>query len=106
MATIIVKEGDGHTVQVAWKDGFGVAATPTTARYRVDCRTTGESPLDWQAISTDSVVNIDIPGTANMIVSNANESEVKQITVQANAGLSNQKTVVGEYVVPNNAFVS
>lgn len=106
MATVIIKEGDGHTVTVAWKDGFGAPATPTTARYRVDCLTTGQTPLDWQDIAATPTVDIDIPGTANAIISAANEQEVKQITVQANYGQPNQRTVVGEYVVPNNAFVS
>lgn len=105
MATVIVKEGDGHTVRVLWKDGLGNAVTPNACRYRVDCKTTGQSPLDWQSIAAASEVTIDIPGTANEIISDANESEVRQITVQANPGQSNQRTVVGEYVVPNNAFL-
>ena len=106
MATVIVKEGDGHSVQVAWKDGLGAAVTPTTCRYRIDCITTGLTALDWQDVAAAPVLLIDIPGSANAILANANESEVKQITVQANHGQPNQKTVVGEYVVPNNDFVS
>lgn len=106
MATVIVKEGDGHTVTVAWKDGFGAPVTPLSARYRLDCLTTGLTSLDWQSIAASDTVTIDIPGSANAILSTANEQEVKQITVQANPGQTNQKTVVGEYVVPNNAFVS
>ncbi len=105
MPTVIVKEGDGHTVRVAWKDGDGVAVTPTSARYRIDCITTNTNTLDWQSIAADSTVTIDIPGSANEIQDSTNDSEVRQITVQANAGQPNQRTVVGEYVVPNNDFV-
>ena len=106
MATVTVKEGDGLTVQVAWKDGLGAAVTPTNSRYRVDCLTTGQTAKDWATIGAASTVTIDIPGTANVIINPANASEVKQITVQANYGMSNQRTVVGQYEVPNNAFVS
>jgi hypothetical protein len=106
MATVIVKEGDGHTARVTWKDGDGNAVTPTTSRYRVDCLTSGNSPLIWQSLSSASTITIAIPGTANVIQSSANETETKQITVQADYGTINQKTVVAEYVVQNNDFVS
>lgn len=105
MATVIVREGDGHTIRVTWKDGDGNVVTPTKARYKIGCRTTGMTPLDWTEIAATSTVTISIPGTANAIQSSANESETKEITVQANYGEVNQMTVVDEYVVPNNDFV-
>jgi hypothetical protein len=106
MATIIVKEGDGHTITVTWKDGFGAPFAPSTVRYRVDCMTTGTERIAWTALATTSPLTLGIPGSANNIVSPANASEVKQVTIQANAGLDDQKTLLAEYVVPNNDFVS
>jgi hypothetical protein len=106
MATVIIKEGDGHTIRVSWKDADGNPFTPTTVRHRVDCLTTGAAMQSWVSVTPSSVVTIDIPGSANSINNAANESEVRQVTVQANAGLPNQRTVVGEYVIPNNEFVS
>lgn len=104
--TIYVKEGDGHRVTVTWKDGDGVAVTPTTCRYKVDCMTTGSARLSWTTIAAASSVTIDIPGTSNGIVNPANTEEVKQITIQANYGAVNQFTVTGEYTVQNNEFHS
>lgn len=106
MATVTVQEGDGHTIRVEWRDGAGVAFTPSTVRYRVDCKTTGTERLSWQSVTPTSTTTIDIPGTAHNIVNAANASETKQVTVQANAGMSNQRSVKGEYEVPNNRFVS
>jgi hypothetical protein len=106
MATIIVYEGDGHTVRVEWLDGDGDPVTPATARYRDDCVTTGIEMVPWTSIAATQTVVIDIPGTANVINSPANESETRQITVQANYGQANQRTITAEYVVPNNNFVS
>jgi hypothetical protein len=106
MSTVMVQEGDGHQVRVDWKDGNGIAFTPTTVRYRVDCVTSSTTPLSWQSLSPAASVLIDIPGTVNQIINDANPSEVRQVTVQANHGQPNQRTVVGEYVVPNNAFLT
>ena len=106
MATVIVKENDGHAVRVTWRDSEGNPFIPSTVRWRIDCMTTGQTLQSWVSLTPGSVSNIDIPGSSNRIISAANSSEVRQITVQANAGLASQRTVVGEYVVQNNDFVA
>jgi hypothetical protein len=106
MATVLVKEGDGHTVTVAWKDGMGNSITPDAVQFRVDCLTTVQEALDWTDATPAANMTIEIPGSANAIKLDANETENKQVTIQANAGQSNQRTVIGVYVVQNNAFVT
>lgn len=104
--TVTVEEGDGHQVRCDWKDGEGVSVVPNTTRYRVDCKTTAASQIAWTSITPAASILITIPGTANAIVDSANESEVRQITVQANWGEPDQKTLRDVWVVVNNDFFS
>ncbi len=66
------------------------ATAPTTVRYRVDCLSTGAQLLDWTTASAAASVTITMTSTVNEIQNDASRLEKKQLTVQADAGLSTQ----------------
>ena len=69
------------------------ASTPTNVYYRVDCLTTQTELTDWTIVATPGTQNaITLTSTHNKIQTNSNRREAKQITVQADRGLSTQIT--------------
>jgi hypothetical protein len=66
------------------------AATPTTLKYRIDCLTTGREIADWTTLSAASSASISVTGAHNAIQDDSNDSEVRQLTVMADDGLSTQ----------------
>lgn len=88
------------------KDADGVAISPSTVRWRLDCLTTGTAISDWASVSPAASIAITIPATSNVIVNNANPSETKRITVQFDAGLSTGIQAEEDYIVTNNRFVT
>lgn len=66
------------------------ATAPTTAHYRVDCLTTGQQITDWTALSAAASIEITITATETQILEDSSRLETKQITVQADQGLSTQ----------------
>ena len=65
------------------------ASTPTNAYYRIDGLTTDTVLVDWTAISVPATNNaITITAAVNNIQNDSNRSERRQITVQADRGLT------------------
>lgn len=85
-------------------DADGGVVVPSTVRYRVDCLTTGIEMVAWTTVTPSYQVNVVIPATVNTIRNNANATERKRITFQADAGLSTQLSDYAEYEVTNNRF--
>ena len=77
------------------------AATPTTLKYRIDCLTTGNEIADWTSVTAASSASISVTGTHNAIQSDANDREVKQMTVMADDGLSTQHRGTVRWTVEN-----
>ncbi len=70
------------------------AATPTSARYRID-RVNGdpncwETILDWTTLTPATSNTITISGAQNAISDDCVYFELRQVTIQANAGLTTQ----------------
>jgi len=87
----VVEENSHFTATAYFRDhATSAAATPTTIRYRVDCLSTRTVLVDWTGVSAASSVSITIPAAANNIQDNTNRFEHKQITVEADNGLSTQ----------------
>lgn len=85
------KEGSAFTATANFRTrSTAAASTPTTIHYRVDCLTTGQQIADDTSVSAASSASIAITGTHNAILDDANEAEVKQLTVTADQGLSTQ----------------
>jgi hypothetical protein len=66
------------------------ASTPSSIRYRVDCLTSKRQVINWTSVSAASSVSITIPGTSNGTIDSSNDLEQRQITVEADTGLSTQ----------------
>ena len=89
MYVATVNEGSRLVLTVDLFDYTNTAVTPTTLRYRVDCKTTGKDLVGWTSVTPSTSVTITIPASANDIQNNRNQYEVKEITIEADAGTDN-----------------
>jgi len=94
-----VKESNYFTATAYFRSG-DAASAPTTARYRVDCLTTGKNITAWTDITPAVSANLTIgPNTMSY---DGNNNERKQITVEADSGLTTQNQATRTYIVLNN----
>ena len=84
-----VKEGSGFTATAYFRNG-STGEAPTTAKYRVDCLTTGKNLTGWTSLSVAESINISITATENAIQDQNNRTERKQLTVAADPDTSTQ----------------
>lgn len=84
-----------------WDDSADAwaATTPTTIRYRVDCATTGRVMLDWTSVTAASEISLTI--NVNSINEPHHVREWRQVTVEADHGLSTQYLDTFTYSVEN-----
>lgn len=66
------------------------ADTPTTARYRIDCATTGKAIRGWTSLTPATSIAITITPDDNQIVSLTRSNERRQLTLETNTDLSTQ----------------
>ena len=66
------------------------ASTPTTVHYRVDCLKTRKVLQDWTTVVAAANVSITMTTAFNEIQDDSSRLERKQLTVQADQGLSTQ----------------
>lgn len=64
--------------------------TPTTLRYRLDCRTTGAALQGWTTLPASSSQSLAVSAQISAIQSDSNETEDKVLTVEANTGTTTQ----------------
>lgn len=96
------QEGSAFTATAYFRTrSSSAASTPTTVKWRLDCLTTKTEIVDWTTVSAASNVSISISGANNAIQSDANDYEVKQLTVMADDGLSTQHRKSVIYRVEN-----
>ena len=95
-----VREGSSLYATVYFRDDNS-AVVPTTARYRIDCLTTGAIMRTWTDLTPAGSVDITIDFNDNAIESNYNNRERRQITVEIDAGLSTQTRNTAEWNVKN-----
>ena len=94
-----VSEGS-YFVATAYFRSSGAGTTPTSARYRVDCLTTGEAVTAWTSITPGETASLTIG--PNTMKDDSNRNERKQITVEADTGLTTQTRTARAYQVINN----
>jgi hypothetical protein len=82
-------EGSGFAASVRFRLGTA-ADTPASVRYRIDCLTTRTTVKDWTTVSPASSVTVTVTGAENEIIDDANTYEWRQLTVEADTGLSDQ----------------
>ena len=91
-----VKERTAFTATVYFRDrATKSAATPASARYRIDCLTTKRVVQDWTDLTAASSIAISITPTNNKILSTiptasgiGQRFEKKQLIVESNTGTS------------------
>ena len=99
-------EGSAFTATAYFRDrATAAASTPTTAKYRVDCLTTGVNLQDWTTLTPAASIPISITATHQAIQNSSNRSEVKQLTVSADHGLAAQARDVMSWTVNNTELV-
>lgn len=78
-----------------------VATAPTTARYRIDSLDTGQAILEWQNLTPATSNTITVTGAQNAILDGCRNEERRQLTVEANVGLSTQYQVTKDWYIRN-----
>lgn len=84
-----VKEGSAFTA-TAYFRASGSASVPTNVYYRIDNLSTGEVMADWTSIAAAANVSISVTAAHDAIRSQCNSYERRQLTVDADHGLSTQ----------------
>lgn len=84
-----------------YEDDGSTAATPTTARYRIDCLTTGRPVTDWTTLTVGSSITISITPTENRILNSRNKQERRQIVLQTEYGTNSQEVFKRDWIVEN-----
>jgi len=85
-----VQEETAFTATVYFRDrATSSAVSPATARYRIDCKETGRTVLDWTSITTGATISIPILPEHNQMLSHNTpdrRTERKQLIVESNTG--------------------
>lgn len=86
-----------------WDDSTDTWATnvPTTVRYRIDDPYLDREVLGWTTVTPAAEVTVSITSSQNAILNNANKEERRQITFQANNGLTTQYSDTSQYFIQN-----
>jgi hypothetical protein len=95
----LFNEGTTATIQVRFRGADGASVTPSTFRYRIDCRTTGAVVVNWTTASAAVMVPVTVTASQMTIQNRGNEVERKVLTIQADAGLSTAFTDKEEFDV-------
>ena len=93
-------EEDGFVLTFKFFDD-GVAATPDTIRYRIECLTTRRTVRDWTTVSPAHEIQIVVTPDDNAILNQRSIEERKQLIVQSNYGTDTQKSTKSEWIVEN-----
>ena len=100
-----VQEGSSFTATAYFRTS-GTATAPTTAKYRVDCLTTGLELTDWTALTPAASIDITLTATHNAIQDQTNKTEKKQLVVASDPGTSTQTRSIVVWKVKNIYNVS
>lgn len=95
-----VKEGSSFTATAYFRNG-ATGEAPTTAKYRVDCLTTGKELTGWTSLSVAASINITVTATENAIQDQSSRVERKQLTVASDPDTSTQTRDSVEWFVEN-----
>lgn len=97
-----VTEGTAFTATAYFRNRSSSAASvPTTAKYRIDCLSTGNQVRDWTTLTPSASISIAISPSDNATQDDANDSEVRQLTVMADEGLSTQVVESARWSIEN-----
>jgi hypothetical protein len=105
-ATILFKENEGSTtdLNIKFYDKLGALVVPDSATWVINDLASGTVMKASAALPAGSSVDVTIPATANAIVSQANTSEIRVITVHAVEG-TDVKNDDYHYMLMNLHFI-
>jgi hypothetical protein len=84
-----VQEGSSFD-SIAYFRSAGAASASTTAKYRVDCLTTGKELTDWTSLTPAVSISIALTATHNAIQQQGNKTERKQLIVASDPDTATQ----------------
>ena len=102
----LVNEKSTSYITVEPFDKDGVAATPSTLVYQIDCITTSVNIKAETALTPGDSVEITIPPSENAIVDQANPYETREVTVTAGYGVDDQVIEVLQYRLMNLSAIT
>lgn len=94
-------EDDSFNRYVEFYNEDSEAYTPTTVRYRIHCLTTDTSIRSWTTLTPANPLTIAVTPDDNVIVSERNRVERRQMTIQADFDTDTQKVSTYEWDVTN-----
>jgi hypothetical protein len=98
---LTIREGSRQKAKFTFEDEERHRFTPTSIRYRVHDRESGDELIAWTAVTPASQVQITIPASANRILDDCNRYEYRVVTVQSDFGTDDQLSDEDEYRVKN-----
>ena len=107
MPTIdIIREESTGWLTATFLDKDGVAAIPSTVRYRVDCKTNASAIRGWTVVSPASSVEITLTPSDSAIHDATQQFEEHVVTVEATFGSGDEANEEYTYHVKNLDYVS
>ena len=98
----IVNEDSTGWLTIEFKDKAGNLEAPDSASYRIDCLTTGqEVRADTPLVAPGGSVELELEPSDTAIITAANRSETKRVTVTSSFGAGGAHNEDYEYVVKN-----
>lgn len=105
--TQYVKEGSACFLAATFKDKGGNPVAPASARYRIDCLTTGQQVLDWTSIASPQAEHeLVISAAQNAWIASEARAQRRQVTVEATYGPGDSVYDVFEYSIRNLRYVN
>ena len=95
----VINERVSFTATAYFRDGDSEQAS-TTAKYRIDCLTTGTTVVDWTSLTPAASIAISVKSADNRIIG-GNKTEKKQITVSSDPGETTETRSVKTWKVKN-----
>ncbi len=104
MSVDVVNEGTSKKLAIDFFDEAGLPVAPATLTYRIDCVTSGTVIRVDTSVTPAASAIINITPADTRVVSAANRSERRRVTVVAGFGAGDALTSEYEYHVKNLAF--
>lgn len=98
-------EGTSGEIIFTFRDKNGNLEAPASARYRIDCKTTGTAVRAWTAIAGPiSVQPVTISSSDTAIITVTNEVELKVVTIEGINGADDNVSHETIYEVKNLSY--
>lgn len=103
--TVEVKERTTTYLTATFKDKAGAAQAPATAKYRIDCLTTGVAIRAETALAPAGAVEITLTKDDTRIVNAQNVREIRRVTVMASYSATDEVNEEYDFDVLNLKYL-